>query len=672
MTTLSPTEFFSRVWPTRLIRNERLELRALDRKKDKIKREFFESVPEFLRGAQDHKDKDVYFGVSTRYGQSQGKKSDCLRASALWVDFDQSTVDQCCNLNPQPNILVGSGKGCHAYWLLSTSLVLRDYERIKHFEAINRGLCYKFNGDKTAVDITRILRIPGFFNYKYTPPVRIENAILLHEERYKLEYFKKHGIYIERKDEDNGEVIEEGRIIKDIPDRIKKQLEVTGGEGYSGDNSRQDSAVITALLNHGLSPEDAYATFSASKRGEDAQERKEGHYEDYMMRTIRKAASYIHKSASKNGYHPTIEPPKPNGKFVVDFGKRLPHYDIQDGIITHKASEIEVESVHWLWPGYLPAGRITILAGNPGEGKSTIAVDLASRISRGHTLPFGKRGVSGNCIIASAEDAAQDTIVPRLIACEANLKKVHVMRHVMVDGERKYISFPRDLDAIRDMAIKTGARLIVIDPFSAFLTKETDSYKDQDIRSVLAPVEDIAEETQAAVLIIAHYTKKEDASPLSKVGGSIAFTGAARSVMAVEQLPNKSSRVLCSIKSNLAKKPPALEYETVSINKLRNGSGQWMGEERIKSSKIRWLAEVDFDPRDGAMGQSAAEIEVRDFLKQIIFDSPVASEQIFKEAKIAGISRTELIRMRRLVGVKAEKEDSTGRWIWSWPDETLS
>jgi archaellum biogenesis ATPase FlaH len=663
MTKLTPQEFFSLVWPARLVRQEKIELRARRRDTKEVTREFFDSVEDFLQGAKAYKKFDVYFGVSTRFGRG-GKKKDCYRLNTLWVDFDGLKLEDCQDLSPQPNILVDSGGGVHAYWLLTSSVVVRDTERVRSIEAITRGLAERFDGDTQAIDISRILRVPGYLNHKYDSLPEVK-AYLIKPDPYSVDFFKRLGIYSERT-EDPGDVIGSGKVIKNLPERIKKALNKAGGDSHDGDRSRQDSAVITAMLSSGLSVEDTYSTFMASPRGEDAIERKMGHVEDYVQRTIRKSLAYIHK-ASKNGASNNGD-----GTLKVDFGRKIVLPD-KDGIITQRASEIEVETVRWLWPLYIPSGRITILGGDPGNGKSTIGLDLVSRISRGTFLPFSGREYTGNCLVASAEDAAQDTIVPRLIASKANLSRVEVMRQVMIDGEPRYLSFPRDLNAMYDLIVKKGARLVVIDPLNAFLSGDVDSYRDQDIRGVLAPVENMAEETGAAILIIAHYNKKEEGTPLHRIGGSIGFTGAARSVLGVQQLEGKSTRVLYSIKSNLGKQPSALEYDIVSVSKTRSKEGDWLGDNKIKSSGIKWISEVDFNPMNQeAVQQDQAEETARAFLKQVIFDAPVKTEEIFKEARSAGISKGQLFRLRDSIGVIAKQNKKDKKWYWSWPDPSSS
>lgn len=171
MIDISPQEFFAKIWPEKLLKQEFLELRTINRTDKTIETKFFSSSDSLLQYAHQHEDQDIYFGISTRWGQS-GKKQDCFRVRTLWMDFDRHKVEDASRLFPRPDIVVNSGKGVHVYWLLHNPVLIRNgaWEKV---EAINRGICKKFGGDITTVDISRILRVPGFRNHKYSPPLDV-------------------------------------------------------------------------------------------------------------------------------------------------------------------------------------------------------------------------------------------------------------------------------------------------------------------------------------------------------------------------------------------------------------------------------------------------------------------------------------------------------------------
>lgn len=474
---------------------------------------------------------------------------------------------------------------------------------------------------------------------------------------YSLDSFRRLGLYEERTASvecsfDNGQVVRSPGVSL----RIRDMMATTGGSSHTGDPSRQDSAVITSLLTAGLTPADTYATFAASIRGNDAKERKNGHFDDYVQRTIEKAVCFLQEKSIDEKVSVNFSNPKNKNN--------------ETGLIVAMGDKIETERTQWIWPGFIPAGKITVLAGDPGMGKSTIVGDIISRVSRGTYLPTGQRGVTGTSLIASAEDSAEDTIIPRLIACDANLKKVGVIREVREnakEGESRYLCFPRDIELLRQTIVSTGCRILIIDPLTAFIEKGADSYKDQDMRRILHPIENIAQETSCAIVIIAHLNKKEDASTLYRVGGSIGFIAAARSVIAVTRTV-EDVRVLYSLKANLSVRPTALSYEVRQVRKTKTNQNSWLGENVINSSAIRWLGEVDFDPfakAQSATPDSVAMQEATEFLTQILNAGTSDTESIYDEAKQAGVSKSYVNKAKLNMGVIQSRR--SGKWFWELP-----
>jgi putative DNA primase/helicase len=167
MTELGPVQFLSKIWPLPLLKNETLEMKVIQREEKKIKRTFSTSVDEFLTRAKSYGvGWDIYFGISTRY-QEGGKKQDCYRINCVWLDLDK-TINLPTFGKIQPDIIVNSGGGFHCYWLLNSPIAVR-VGHLEEIEAVNRGLCKEFGGDRMSIDITRVLRVPSFNNHKYMP-----------------------------------------------------------------------------------------------------------------------------------------------------------------------------------------------------------------------------------------------------------------------------------------------------------------------------------------------------------------------------------------------------------------------------------------------------------------------------------------------------------------------
>ena len=163
--------FLSTIWPTTLVRSETLELRAINRKDGTINRQFYTSIDNFLEAANKYKAPwDIYFGVSTRFDKG-GKKRDCYRVRCVWMDLDKGELPDFGVI--KPDLIINSGSGFHVYWLLTDPVFVRSGRWVE-IEAINRALVKKFGGDIASIDVSRILRVPGFNNYKYDPPRMVE------------------------------------------------------------------------------------------------------------------------------------------------------------------------------------------------------------------------------------------------------------------------------------------------------------------------------------------------------------------------------------------------------------------------------------------------------------------------------------------------------------------
>jgi putative DNA primase/helicase len=675
MNLLTPSEFFSRVWPTRLIRDEKLELRAIDRKADEIHREFSSSVSEFLESAGQYTKLDVYFGVSTRFREG-GTKRDCFRVNAIWADFDEIPMKKVINLSLPPNIVVGSGGGTHGYWLLTCPKLVRDIEDIRYIEAIARGLAERFGADTKTIDITRILRVPGFRNRKpeYESPPLIK-SYLVHENLYQLETFRKSGFFKEKTD-DPGNYVGTGKVRTDLPPKIIDALRHISDRNDGDDPSQDDSAVITRLLNFGLSQQDTYSTFMSSHRGKDVLERKSGHAEDYVQRTVRKAAEFIKKNPKGRGV--VVMLPKPDkkirrddtGGFWVDFSGEVDDTvdDGKQGLVAVRASKVTVQNVHWTWRGWFPDGKLTVIAGDPGLGKSTFTLDMISRISRGGKLPLEKNRVgTGNCLIISFEDAAGDTIVPRLIMADANLDRIDIFKHVNNGDDKMSFSLFRDFNSLEQYILKRCIHFVMIDPLGAFLGG-LNSNTDSDVRSVLGPIEKIAERTRATIAGVTHYNKKEESSEIYRVLGSIAIVGAARSVINVKRTEESKERMIISnSKVTNSKIPLSLEYEIHSAEKHKT-NGEWKGEDYVQSSRIKWYKS---SPKsDNASQKDTAK--ATEFLVKTLSDGPMKEELLFEQARQGGIEIHLLKKIYADMGLKPRRNSKGGfEWRWSGAPSSL-
>lgn len=220
---------------------------------------------------------------------------------------------------------------------------------------------------------------------------------------------------------------------------------------------------------------------------------------------------------------------------------------------TVRMLDVQPEPVRWLWSGRVPEGKITVLDGDPGLGKSTMVFDLAARLSAGRPMPGEGYGVQGHVVIWSVEDGLADTIRPRLEAAGADLSRITAITEIL--------SLPEDLPRLFALITATKARLFILDPLMAALSSGVKSNNDQDIRRTLAQLQDLGQRTGCAILIIRHLNKGEGPA-MYRGGGSIGIIGAARSGLVVGKDPRmpETRRILARTKCNLAPPVPALCY----------------------------------------------------------------------------------------------------------------
>ncbi len=247
-------------------------------------------------------------------------------------------------------------------------------------------------------------------------------------------------------------------------------------------------------------------------------------------------------------------------------------------------SQVETQEVHWLWDKHLPLGKITLLDGDPGMGKSLLALNLAARVSSGLPMPDGTPGQQGGVILIAPEDGAADTLKPRLEAAGGDPSRVLLLNTVQsLDAKKMQVvdrpfSLSQDLELLEQAIKQTNALLVVLDPLMAVLGHNVDSSRDQDIRAVFTPLAQLAERTGCAILLIRHLKKGSSHNALYRGAGSIGIIAAARTGLLVAQDPyDEHKRILATTKNNLSQKAPHLSYQ-IGENESGIPSIQWLEE----------------------------------------------------------------------------------------------
>jgi hypothetical protein len=316
--------------------------------------------------------------------------------------------------------------------------------------------------------------------------------------------------------------------------------------------------------------------------------------------------------------------------------------------------QIQPEQVNWLWAGRIPVGKITILQGDPGLGKSTLALDLAARVTRKGMMPDGSAmGLSeaAGVVVMTAEDGLADTIQPRLEAADADLERV------VTFGPNEQVLIPHDVRRLELAIEQSQSRLVVIDPLAAFLDPTVNGWVNQDVRRALHPLKQIAERTGAAILVLDHLSKAQGRAAIYRGNGSVAFNAAARSVLLVGKHPADSNlRVVARVKGNLCADPGSLAYSMEAAN---NGS-----------VRIRWVGICELTADDlGEDRPQERESQVSacaEWLQERLPSGNAALEKVVEEEALAkGYSKRTFQRARRVGGVISRK--SGDFWMLSLP-----
>ncbi len=336
------------------------------------------------------------------------------------------------------------------------------------------------------------------------------------------------------------------------------------------------------------------------------------------------------------------------------------------GLHLARLSEVRAERTRFAWEPWLPLRSLSIVAGNTGLGKSTLAAELAARVSRGQ-LVGDLKGEPRDVLIASAEDSVAATIRPRVELAGGDLERVHVVT-MRRDGLDFGLLIPSDLAALREAAERTEAALVVVDPMMAHIPAEVDSFKDQSTRLALAPLHRLAEDCDLTVLLVAHLNKRESASLLSRLGGSVAFHAAARSVVLVAEDPNDADRrVLAHDKANLSERAESLSFR-LEARELANPNPA--DPEPIRVAGIAWLGTSDLDA-EALLGvrTSTAEGSAVAWLAAMLAGSgQVSAAWLQEQADKAGHKVRTLRRAADDLGVRKSKAGMEGGWTWALPE----
>jgi putative DNA primase/helicase len=347
-------------------------------------------------------------------------------------------------------------------------------------------------------------------------------------------------------------------------------------------------------------------------------------------------------------------------------------------LVVQRASDVAPEKIEWIWPGRIAVGKLTLIGGSPGLGKSQITTFLAATVSRGGDWPCAEgQAPVGSTILLSAEDGLQDTIVPRLEAANANLMRVFVVASVAGrnGSARRMFNLKEDLSLLESKISELETvRLVIIDPISAYMGG-ADGNGNVETRDILEPLSELAGRLRTAVVAVTHLNKGGGAakqSALHRFVGSIAFAAAARTAfMVVKDADDEENRFFLHVKSNLGPRCPGLSFRSQQIeleNDVKAPMIVW-GTEHVSQSADDALAAVE-----GGANEHSAKNAAIEFLRVVLANGPVPVAEVQRQAIEAGLlqkgklfGQSKPFRLaRQALGIEPKRFG--GGWILELPN----
>jgi putative DNA primase/helicase len=337
---------------------------------------------------------------------------------------------------------------------------------------------------------------------------------------------------------------------------------------------------------------------------------------------------------------------------------RVPEYKPKEneGVSLVCIADIDPETVSWLWLPYIPKGKLTLLEGDPGVGKSWVSLAIATAISTGKGLPGTEAIESARVLLASAEDGLGDTIRPRLDAMGADVTRIHAIKGAFDFGNSGLAKLERFIKDIKPS-------LVIIDPLVAYIGAGIDLHRANETRAVMARLAEMAERYTVTILAVRHLTKGGTLKPIYRGLGSIDLAAACRSVLMAGCDPdNPQKRGIVHIKSNLAPMGKAIGYE------LRDGGFYWTGESDLTATRILSI-------EDSGEVKTARD-EAADFLRDELADGPVEAAQVWRDAREAGLAEATLKRAKAMLGIITKRHGEAGKrgggkFTWELPGGNL-
>ena len=316
--------------------------------------------------------------------------------------------------------------------------------------------------------------------------------------------------------------------------------------------------------------------------------------------------------------------------------------ETKNGLQMIKMSEIQSQEVSWLWYPFIPYGKLTIIQGDPGDGKTTLVLNIAAWLSKGEGLDSEmKLSEPVNVIYQSAEDGLADTVKPRLELAGADCERI-----LVIDEKEKSLSMVDE--RLEKAIVRTKARMLILDPIQAYLGGGMDMNRANEARDMTKKLGALAEKYQCAIVLIGHMNKAAGNKAAYRGMGSIDFFAVARSVLLVGRVEGEPNiRAVVQIKNNLA------AFGHPKAFALSEDGFQWLGDYEIMADEV--------------LGGIAPKVNKMELAKRMLRElalasNAVLSNEIFDMADEQGISKRTLENAKRELGIRARKINNS--WYW--------
>ena len=320
---------------------------------------------------------------------------------------------------------------------------------------------------------------------------------------------------------------------------------------------------------------------------------------------------------------------------------------------------VEAREVEWLWKPYLPIGMLAILNGDPGAGKTFIALAIAAAITVGRVPHTGEARVPSHVLYLSVENSPEYVVRPRFDSLGGDPSRLHILRGSIIgDGERAERGSVRlsDVSLLGDALMRTEARFVIVDPIQSYLGAEVDAHRSNETRPVMDGLSRLADEHICGILLVRHLGKAQTGRAIHRGLGSIDLSAAVRTELLAGCSPDDpAQRALVQEKSNLGQFGPSLGY-TIEAN----GTFRWTGESKLTAAAL--LAPESNEEETGAMA------EAKDFLSNALGQDARPAKDVEAEARQEGISERTLKRAKKVLGVQSRKSGMSDGWEWSLPE----